>query len=140
MKELLEEAIILATHGHAGQTDKAGLPYILHPLTVMGGVQTLREKIVAVLHDVLEDTSYTKEQLAVIFGIEITESVVALTKRAGETYHLYIMRVKADETARKVKIEDIKHNMDLSRIPNPTKADYDRVRKYDKALRKLEDV
>lgn len=135
---MLEEAIEIATRAHGGQVDKSGMPYILHPLHVMNQVETLPQKIVAVLHDVIEDTHIELSILALHgFNNEIIEAVEAITKKSGESYDEYIKRVKNNELAKRVKIEDIKHNMDLTRIPNPTSRDLKRFKKYKKALAEL---
>jgi hypothetical protein len=120
---LLALAITLANQAHAGQLDKAGKPYISHPLTVMSQMNTPESKIVAVLHDAIEDSDLT---------------IAAITKRDGEPYEDYILRVKSNAIARKVKIADVTHNMDISRIANPTEKDFQRLEKYKKVLSELQ--
>jgi GTP diphosphokinase / guanosine-3',5'-bis(diphosphate) 3'-diphosphatase len=134
----LDEAIELAKSYHHGQVDKGGAPYIHHLFSVMKGVKLEKEKIVAILHDILEDTSCPLSLVQLKFGDEIAQAVLAMTKIEGETYSSYIERVSENEIARAVKIADLKNNMDLSRIPNLTKEDYSRVEKYKKTLSKLE--
>lgn len=130
----LTDAIELAAQIHDGQTDKGGEPYILHPLRVMLRMATDQERIVAMLHDVIEDSEgrVTLERLTSMgFSREITEALDALTKRPGEAYGDYIDRLKAaSKLARKVKLADLEDNMDLSRIPEPTVHDRERVEKY----------
>jgi (p)ppGpp synthase/HD superfamily hydrolase len=112
----LEDAIILASRAHRGQVDKAGKPYILHVLRVMLRQETETAQIVAVLHDVLEDTSVTMENLrAAGFSSEICEAVDALTRRPGEAYDAMISRVAANPLARVVKLADLEDNMDPRR-------------------------
>jgi (p)ppGpp synthase/HD superfamily hydrolase len=135
----LERAIVIATEAHAGQLDKGGQPYILHPLRVMLRLKTDEERIVAVLHDVLEDTEVSSSDLYNEgFSIEILEALDDVTKRENESYIDFILRIKNNKLSTSVKIADIQDNMDLSRIPNPTEKDYDRNRKYRNSLDVLE--
>lgn len=127
----LERAIEIAATAHAGQIDKAGQPYILHPLRVMLRVSTGHERIAAVLHDVVEDTPVTFVQLTEAgFPAEVVEAVAALTKRPGETRMQAAARAASNPIARVVKLADNAENMDLSRIANPTEKDYARVEEY----------
>jgi (p)ppGpp synthase/HD superfamily hydrolase len=130
----LERAIALAAQKHAGDVDKAGAPYILHPIRVMLGVETLEEKMAAVLHDVVEDTDVTLADLAAEgFPPAVVRAVDALTKRKGEDYMDFVRRAGADPVARRVKLADLADNMDLSRLPNPGDVDHARVEKYRRA-------
>ena len=136
--KLLELAIAIAHKAHAGQLDKAGKPYILHPLTVMAQMDTTESKIVAMLHDAIEDSDLTIEELVQEgFPELITNAIAAITKRDGEMYADYLLRVMANAIARKVKIADVTHNMDISRIANPTEKDFQRLEKYKKVLNQL---
>ena len=140
MEKLLEKAIEIATKAHSGQVNKGGVPYILHPTAVAAGVETTEQKIVAYLHDVIEDTDITAEDLlAEGLQNDIVDAIKVLTKKNGVPYMSYLQAVKKNELARVVKISDIKHNMDLSRIENPTQRDFDRLDKYKKALLFLEE-
>ncbi len=134
----LEQAIQLATKLHAGQTDKAGKDYIEHPLRVMAAVDSEVEKIVAVLHDTLEDTPITFAELESQFGTVVAVAIQALSKQHGEDYCDFIKRLKENPIAAKVKIADLKDNMDLSRLEKFTEADLRRTTKYQKALEILE--
>jgi len=135
---LLTLAIAIANQAHAGQLDKAGKPYISHPLTVMAQMDTLESKIVAVLHDAIEDSELKIEDLVKQgFPEFITDAIAAITKLDGELYENYILRVKSNAIARKVKIADVSHNMDMSRITNPTAKDFQRLEKYKKVLQEL---
>jgi GTP diphosphokinase / guanosine-3',5'-bis(diphosphate) 3'-diphosphatase len=139
----LEDAIILATNAHKGQTDKANEPYILHPLRVMFTFPPymLRERITAVLHDTLEDTELTAESL---FGhgvpAECVEAIVALTysgpdKRSGMTYMEFVGRCRQNPIARQVKIADIKDNTSMERMLRLDTKTQERLRdKYAPAL------
>ncbi len=130
---LLDTAILVAYTAHHGQTDNSGIPYIEHPKKVASFLDNEEDKIIAMLHDVIEDTFLTEEDLRPVFGDKIVDIVVLLTKVKGEDYFDYINRIKGNEIATRVKLADIKHNSDISRIANPTKKDYDRLEKYNKA-------
>ena len=127
----LEQAIALAAKQHEGEVDKANSPYILHPLRVMLNVPTIEHKIVAVLHDILEDTETTIEDLYQ-FGFQehIIDAIVALTKKQGETRLEAAQRARQNPIARVVKLADINDNMDLSRISSPTSKDFERLNEY----------
>ncbi len=129
----LEKAIALAVEAHAGQVDKAGQPYILHPLRVMFRLQDPQQQIAAVLHDIVEDTSVTLETLAQLgFSPAVIAAVDALTKRKGETRIDAARRAAANRIALAVKLADNAENMDLSRIPSPTQKDHARIEEYRK--------
>jgi len=135
----LENAIIIAARAHAGQVDKAGKPYILHPLRVMLHVSRPEERITAVLHDVIEDTDITYEYLSEEgFPFEILEAIKTLTKLDGEERMDAARRAAVNPIAREVKIADVKDNMDLSRIANPTDEDYKRQDEYKVVLEYLQ--
>lgn len=130
----LDEAIILATQAHADQVDKGGAPYILHPLRVMMAMTTEQERIVAVLHDVVEDSDYALSDLAAAFGWDVYDAVDALTRRDGETYEAFIKRCAQNPIARRVKLADLADNMDLSRLGRePTPDDQRRFDRYNNA-------
>lgn len=137
----LERAISIAAEAHAGQTDKAGEPYILHPLRVMGRVSTNEERIVAVLHDVIEDTDWTPDRLrAEGFSETVLEALELVTHRPGESYEDFVRRAAAHPVARQVKRADILDNMDPNRIAEPTERDARRMEKYARALAILDEV
>lgn len=128
----LDAAIAMAVHAHAGQYDKGGQQYILHPLRVMLSMHTEQHRIVAVLHDVVEDSADIRlPEIEQAFGGRIAAAVDALTKRKGESYDDYLSRVKADEIARLVKLADLKDNSDLGRLMrHPDETDRKRLDKY----------
>ena len=127
----LERAIEIATRAHAGQHDKAGQPYILHPLRVMLAMKTGPERMAAVLHDVVEDTHVTLDALrSEGFSSEVLDAVFALTKTKGETRLAAAQRAAANAIARAVKLADVADNMDLNRIPQPTDKDRARLEEY----------
>ena len=129
----IELARALAAYAHEGQLDKAGQPYLSHPVAVAKKVHTPEEKITALLHDVLEDTFVTPDTIENLFGAEILAAVQAVTRREGESYMAFVARAKQNPIARAVKLADLRHNMDLSRIPHPTAEDHARVEKYRRA-------
>jgi len=113
---MLTRAIEIAVEAHRGQVDKCKEPYILHPLAVMTAMDTHAEKIVAVLHDVIEDTDHSLLDLSLEgFSENIIDAIDAITKRDNETYFEYINRVKENPLATKVKLADLKHNSLLER-------------------------
>ena len=134
----LEKAISLATEAHKGQKDKNGAPYILHPLRVMARVQSDTEKIAAVLHDVIEDTDYTIENLREKgYSKEVLEAIDCLTKRDGEDYDEYLNRSMLNPIAQKVKIADLENNMDIRRFNVLKEEDLKRLNKYLRAWRHM---
>ena len=137
--QLLDLAVKVATEAHKGQVDKGGNPYIHHPEAVAKSLTSTESKIVAYLHDVCEDTSITLDDLMNMgFTYRIVNSVRLLTNTDKLTYEQYLNRLRLSRVAREVKIADLKHNMDLSRIPEPTEKDYARIEKYKKAVAFLE--
>ena len=135
---LLNKAIETAAKAHDGQRDKAGKPYILHPIRVMLGVEGEYEQCAAVLHDVLEDTEITAEDLKKEgFPDEVIEALKLLTRTEEDDYFDYVNRLKPNKIARAVKLSDLKDNMDMSRIANPTEKDFARLEKYKKAKKIL---
>ncbi|HIB51728.1 MAG TPA: HD domain-containing protein [Candidatus Marinimicrobia bacterium] len=137
-KLYLDRAIELAKQHHEGQTDKAGKPYIEHPLRVMNQVESEEEKIVAVLHDIVEDTDISLDDLrSEGFSEEVVSAVECLTKQDGENYDSYIERISFNPLAVKIKLADLEDNSDLTRLPEVTDKDLERIEKYDKALEKL---
>lgn len=139
--EDLKRALDFARRAHKGQYDKAGEAYIWHPIAVAGKLNDPFEKIVALLHDVVEDTGYTLDDIKQEFGNEVAEVLDFLTRRKGEAFGDYIDRVLQNKTAVKVKLADMNHNMDLTRFSKPTQKDIDRVvKKYIPAYAKLSEA
>ena len=127
----LAHAIALAAQAHETQTDKAGAPYILHPLRLMFKMSSETEMAAAVFHDVVEDTDWTLEGLrAEGYAEDVLAAVDALTHRDGEDYETYLARVSANPTARKVKLADLEDNMDVRRLSVLTDKDITRLQKY----------
>lgn len=140
-KDIVEIAKEIAFKAHEGQTTRDGLPYILHPLHVAKIVDPLnihpKLRAIAILHDVIEDTDYTAEDLANA-GIPdvVINGVLAVTKIDGEDYNVYVKKVMLNYRGTLVKIADMTHNMDLTRLPKITKNDVKRNRKY-RLMRKM---
>lgn len=133
----LERAIEIAAATHAGQKDKGGAPYILHPLRVMLRVAPGAQQIVAVLHDVVEDSDgkVTFDDLASEgFSQEVIDGVRAVSKIEGESYEAFIARAALNPVGKAVKLADLAENSDLSRIEMPTEKDLERVGKYGRAM------
>jgi len=130
----LEEAIALAVHAHAGQRDKVGQPYILHPLRLMfrlGPDASDAHRMAAVLHDVAEDTPYKMDELRDLgCPPEVLAALECLTKREGESYDQFIDRVLPNPIARRVKKADLEDNMDVLRLPVVTAKDAERLARY----------
>jgi (p)ppGpp synthase/HD superfamily hydrolase len=138
-RNYLDLAYEIAKQVHAGQKDKGGNDYILHPQFVASTVQTIDQKIVALLHDVVEDTSITFDDLRNYgFNDNIIQAIKVLTKVEGQSYANYIDGVKKNELARIVKIADMKHNSDLGRLKTVTVSDQERANKYNKMIIYLE--
>ena len=135
----LERAIEIATEAHRGQFDKAGNDYIGHPLRVRAAGKSTEEKIVGVLHDVVEDTNWSFERLAAEgFSVEIIEALRCVTKLSeNEPYDKFIARVKDNPLAVAVKLNDLTDNMDIRRLPYISDKDVKRLKKYLKAYKQL---
>lgn len=130
-----EKAYEIAKKAHLGQVDKDGEDYIKHPEKVASFVKTDEEKAVAYLHDVIEDTELTLEDLNEYgFSKEVIEAVDIITKKRGEDYQSYLNSVKNNKLARAVKLADLRHNSDLTRLIKVTEKDIKRKEKYQKAI------
>lgn len=138
MSEKERLAYAIAYVAHKGQYDKVGVDYINHPLTVSSLCQNEDEKIVALLHDVVEDTNISFDDLSKFFDDKIIEALKLLTHKNDEPYMNYIARIKKNSLAKTVKIADLTHNMDITRFKNPSIKDYERIEnKYKPALEYL---
>jgi len=134
----LEDAISLAAEAHRGQKDKANAPYILHPLRVMLRMETETDRIIAVLHDVVEDSGVTvRDPQKAGYSAEIVEAIKYLTRSKGEEYEQFIERVKGNTLAVKIKIADLEDNLNFERIKEPNEDDLRRYEKYRRALARL---
>jgi (p)ppGpp synthase/HD superfamily hydrolase len=140
VRDLLNRAIEIAVNGHRGQFDKAGKPYILHPLRVMVSLDNEDEMICAILHDIIEDTGIRAQGLIDEgFNQKIIDAILSVTKSDIDIdYFDFIRRAKENPIGRKVKIADLKDNLNLNRISNPSTEDFKRTERYRKALYILE--
>ena len=136
----LEKVIQLAVEAHAGDTDKAGATYIRHPLRLMQQMETEKERVVAVLHDVVEDTAYGLDDIEEEFDAEICDAVDAVTKREGEEYDDLIDRAAANPVACSVKIADLEDNMDVTRLDSVDADLGERLEKYHRSWERLTSV
>lgn len=129
--ELLEKALMIATKAHAGQTDKAGVAYIFHPIRVSCRCLTDEEKIVALLHDTIEDTDVTADYLlSEGFPRNVVDAILSVTRNEDESYGDFIRRCRMNPIGRQVKLHDLEDNMDISRLPQVTEKDLARLNKY----------
>jgi len=136
--ELLEKALRIAVEAHAGQVDKSGKPYIFHPLRVCCRCFTDEEKMVALLHDTIEDTEITTEDLlSEGFPPYIVEAILSISRNEDETYEEFVKRTSLNPLGRAVKLHDLEDNMDISRLEQVTEKDLDKLNKYIKAYRYL---
>lgn len=135
----LERAIEIAVEAHRGQVDKAGCEYVEHPLRVMASGRTLEEKIVGVLHDVVEDSDWTFARLeAEGFSADVIDALRCVTKLSdSEPYDKFIARIKKNPLAVAVKLNDLADNMDIRRLPYISEKEVKRLKKYLKAYKQL---
>lgn len=137
--ELLIRALEIAVRVHKGQVDKGGVPYIGHPLRVAAKCENANEKIVALLHDTIEDTDVTPEYLVEQgFPQQIIDGVLSVTHRDGESYEDFIKRAAQDPIGKVIKLADLEDNMDISRLNYPMDEwDFKRLNKYLKSYKYL---
>lgn len=130
----LERAVQIAAEAHAGQKDKSGAPYLLHPLRMMLRMHSDAAMMAAMLHDVVEDSDWTLDGLrAEGFSEEVIEAVDCLTHRTDENYEAFVRRAKGNAIARQVKLADLEDNMNLKRLSEVTSKDLARLEKYHRA-------
>lgn len=133
--DLTKKAMEIAYNAHHGALDKGGMPYINHPVYLAEQMQTEDEAVTALLHDVIEDTDITAENLlSEGIPLHIVNAVVLLTRPADEDYFSYVRRVAENPLAKRVKLADLKHNSDISRISDITETDLARLEKYKTAI------
>jgi (p)ppGpp synthase/HD superfamily hydrolase len=138
MQQHLEKAISIALSAHKGEIDKGGSPYILHPLRVMLNMDTIEEKIVAILHDVVEDSAISIQNLKDEGYPEIIlKAIELLTKDVNQSYEEYILDIRKNRLATKVKLADLKDNMNINRLMDPNDEDKARLKKYKAAYKVL---
>ena len=130
-------AMKIAYEAHLHQLDKSGIPYIYHPMMVACNQEDEMSTSAALLHDVVEDTNITLEELSKHFPSEVIEALSLLTHDDKEDYFAYIARIKSNSIARNVKLADLKHNSDLNRLDKIDEKSLDRMKKYEKAMKIL---
>ena len=134
----LQRAIEIAVSAHKGQLQKNGLPYVLHPLSLMQSVRSVNAKITAVLHDVVEDTAWTMEDLETEgFSQRVLAALDCLTHTPEESYEEYISKIRTNPLAREVKLADLQDNMNIRRIPELQPKDLKRLERYHQAWNTL---
>ena len=133
--ELTKKALKLSFEAHKNQVDKSGMPYVYHPFHLAEQMETEDTVIVALLHDVVEDTDYTLDDLrAMGFSEKIIEALALMTHDKSVPYMGYVAKIKDNPIARAVKLADLKHNSDLSRLDDVDQKAVDRVNKYKEAI------
>ena len=138
---LIKKAIKICWKAHKDQLDKGGLPYIFHPYHIAEQMTIETEIIVALLHDVVEDSNYTLKDIEQMgFSKDIIDALRAITKYPEESYKDYIYRVSKNPIASKVKLEDLLHNSDLNRLSCVNSDDLDRLDKYKSAAELLKEA
>lgn len=136
--EMTKRAMLIAYEGHHGQKDKAGLPYIFHPIHLAEQMGDEQEVIVALLHDVVEDTHISFNDLIKLgFPMGVIEALKLLTHHENDDYFTYIKGIAQNQLATKVKLADLKHNSDLSRLGVVGEKELERIHKYIKAIEML---
>lgn len=138
--EKTKKALKLCFEAHKAQLDKSGMPYVFHPFHLAEQMKDENTTIVALLHDIIEDTDYTfNDLIAMGFDGAIIEAIKLMTHEEGVPYMDYVEKIKSNPIAREVKLADLRHNSDLSRLDAPTEKDKMRVEKYRKAIVLLEE-
>lgn len=138
--EKTKKALKLCFEAHKAQLDKSGMPYVFHPFHLAEQMKDENTTIVALLHDVIEDTDYTfNDLIAMGFDGAIIDAIELMTHEEGVPYMDYVEKIKSNPIAREVKLADLRHNSDLSRLDAPTEKDKMRVEKYRKAIVLLEE-
>ena len=133
--DMTKKAMKLCFEAHKDQVDKSGLPYVFHPFHVAEQMQDEVTTTVALLHDVVEDTDYTIQDLIEMgFSQAVTDALALLTHDKSVSYSDYVSAIKNNLVARAVKIADLKHNSDLSRLDSVNDDDMARIEKYRRSL------
>ena len=137
---LTKRALCLCYTAHAGQTDQSGLPYVFHPFHLAEQMPDEESTVAALLHDVVEDTPYTLEDLAQMgFPPSVLEALRLMTHDPSVPYLDYVAKLKPNPIARRVKLADLRHNSDLTRLDQVDEKARQRVKKYAAAISLLED-
>ena len=137
---MTKKALKLCYEAHKEQTDKSGIPYVFHPIHLAEQMGDEDTTVVALLHDVVEDTDYTLEDLrAMGFNQNVIEAIRLMTHAEGVPYLDYVAKIKENPIARAVKLADLAHNSDLTRLDTVDEKAMARVQKYTQAIRLLEE-
>ena len=137
---MTKKAIKLSFDAHKDQLDKSGLPYVFHPFHLAEQMTDETTTAVALLHDVIEDTDYTLDDIRALgFTSEVLEAVALMTHAPDVDYMEYVKEIKKNPVARAVKLADLKHNSDMSRLDTVTPYDITRAEKYKRAIALLEE-
>ena len=131
---MIAAARLIAKLAHAGQVDKAGNDYFSHPEAVAAMLDTPKEKVVGYLHDTVEDTDVTVEEIREIFGDEIADAVALMTHAGGVPYMDYVKKIATNPVAKQVKLADLRHNSDVSRLKPEDEWAIARFEKYQRAI------
>ena len=135
---ITKKALKLCFKAHKDQTDKSGMPYVFHPFHLAEQMKDEATTVVALLHDVVEDTEITIDDLQKMgFSQEVLEAIALMTHNDEVPYMEYVARIKTNPIARAVKLADLKHNSDMTRLESITPYDKERARKYKRAIRLL---
>lgn len=136
--ELTKKAMKLAFAAHKDQVDKSGIPYVFHPVHLAEQMESEETAIVALLHDVVEDTEYTLQDIAAMgFPQEVLEALALMTHDEAVPYMDYVVQLKGNPIARTVKLADLRHNSDLTRLDTVDEKALARIEKYKKAIAEL---
>lgn len=135
---MTKKALKLCFKAHKDQTDKSGMPYVFHPFHLAEQMKDEATTVVALLHDVVEDTEITIDDLQKMgFSQEVLEAIALMTHNDEVPYMEYVARIKTNPIARAVKLADLKHNSDMTRLESITPYDKERAKKYKRAIRLL---
>lgn len=138
---LTKQALKLCFEAHRDQIDKSGMPYVLHPFHLAEQMDTEESTIVALLHDIVEDTDYTLQDLKALgFPSNVIDALALMTHDPKVPYMEYVKGISANPLATKVKLADLRHNSDLSRLDSVDEKALSRVKKYAAAIELLESV
>lgn len=138
--QMTKKALKICFEAHKDQVDKAGIPYVFHPFHLAEQMETEDAVIVALLHDVVEDTEYTLDDIKSMgFSVGVTDALALLTHDESVPYMDYVSEIKCNSIARTVKLADLKHNSDLTRLNEITEKALERVEKYKAAIAALEE-
>ncbi len=136
--EKTKKALKLCFDAHKDQVDKSGIPYVFHPFHLAEQMEDELTTVVALLHDVVEDSDYTLEDLAAMnFGNDVMEALALLTHDDDTLYMDYVLKIRENPVAKKVKLADLQHNSDATRMESMTEKDLERREKYMKAMELL---